>query len=230
MAMENLNIHISKSIFKNKIVYIGLFIAFVIMMLCFPNEGKFQYDYHKGRPWLYETLIAPIDFPILKTQSELLEEKDKVASKIIPYYVYDAGVLNEQLQQLTHKEAEVMLPEDVEVVVTEAFKNVYSDGVMPDKTAISQNEDVDVNNTGYIVMQRGKRAIETPEAELYTQSKAIRYIKSELLANLPKYNADSILTLLDMQSLIVPNLSYDPATTQLLHCSSSISCLYRISG
>ena len=37
--MENLNIHFSKSIFRNKIVYIGLFIAFVVMLLCYPNEG-----------------------------------------------------------------------------------------------------------------------------------------------------------------------------------------------
>ncbi|MBR4093799.1 MAG: hypothetical protein IKK23_00135, partial [Bacteroidales bacterium] len=117
--MENLNIHISKSVFKNKIVYIGLFVAFVIMLLCYPNEGKFKYDYHKGRPWLYETLTAPIDFPVLKTPAELMAERDEAASKVIPYYTYDSGILNEQLHELSRRESEALLADDIEVVVTE---------------------------------------------------------------------------------------------------------------
>lgn len=215
--MENLNIHISKSVFKNKIVYIGLFVAFVIMLLCYPNEGKFKYDYHKGRPWLYETLTAPIDFPVLKTPAELMAERDEAASKVIPYYTYDSGILNEQLHELSRRESEALLADDLEVIVTEAFRTIYQHGVIPDKTAVSQGKDVEVDNTNYIIVQRGKRAVETPEADLYTQSKAVRYIRSEIVVNLPQYDADSILTLLDIPGLIVPNLSYDPATTQLLH-------------
>ncbi len=215
--MENLNIHISKSVFKNKIVYIGLSVAFVIMLLCFPNEGKFKYDYHKGRPWLYETLTAPIDFPILKTHAELVEERDQAASKVIPYYNYDAGILNEQLRELSKRSAEVLLNEDIEVVMTDVFKNIYISGVMPDKNAASQSKKTSIDNTNYIIVQRGKRAVETPESEIYTQAKALRHIKSELSVNLPQYDADSLLTLLDVQRLIIPNLSYDQATTQLLH-------------
>ena len=207
VGMENLNIHISKSIFRNKVVYIGLFIAFVIMLLFYPNEGKFQYEYHKGRPWLYETLTAPIDFPILKTPAELMEERDKAASKVIPYYMYDASILTEQSQMLTKREAEALIPEDVEVVVNEAFMKIYQEGVIPDK----------IENTNYIIVQKGKHAVEIPEADLYTKTKALRYIKSELLANVPQCNADSILTLLDIQGLLVPNLLYDQAATKLLH-------------
>ncbi len=215
--MENLNIHITKSVFKNKIVYIGLFIAFVIMLMCFPNEGKFKYDYHKGRPWLYETLTAPIDFPILKTQAELLEERDKAASEIIPYYVYDASVLHDQYQILSKKKNTLSINEELADAIADNFKKVYQDGVMPDRVAGAQGKTQDIGSTGYIILQRGKRAVETAESELYTQSEALRYIRSELLANFPQYNADSILTLLDMQGLIIPNLTYDPATTILLH-------------
>ena len=74
--MENTVIKITKRTFKNKIIYISLFLAFVVMMFFFPNEGRFKYDYQKGRPWVYETLVAPIDFPILKSQTELLAEKE----------------------------------------------------------------------------------------------------------------------------------------------------------
>ncbi|MFA6770687.1 MAG: HDIG domain-containing metalloprotein [Bacteroidales bacterium] len=51
-----------------------------------PNKGKFKYDYQRGRPWLYETLVSPVDFPVIKTNSELREERFKIASSMIPYY------------------------------------------------------------------------------------------------------------------------------------------------
>lgn len=215
--MENNGIHITKTVFKNKIVYISLFLAFVIMMLCFPNEGKFQYDYHKGRPWLYETLTAPIDFPILKTEAELLKEKDLAAAKVIPYYIYDANVLNVQLQELARQTAGADIPDSLSAVVTNAFKTVYQHGVMPAKAASLQESEIEIDNSNYIFIQRGKRATEVPESSLYTQNKAEKFVKSEVLAYFPSENADSVLSVLKIKDLLVPNLNYDYATTKLLH-------------
>ncbi len=48
-------------------------IAFVVYL--YPREAKFKYEFTKGKPWLYEDLVARFDFPILKTESELKEEK-----------------------------------------------------------------------------------------------------------------------------------------------------------
>lgn len=215
--MENTNIHLTKSILKNKVIYISLSVAFIIMMFFFPNEGKFKYDYHKGRPWLYETLTAPIDFPILKTQAELLKEKDVVASKVIPYYIYDPNVLNEQLQELARRQMSVALPEGMETTLVNAFKSLYENGLIPDKTASSQNEELEIDHSNYLFIQRDKRAVEKLESELYTQGKAERFIRSELLANYPLFNADSIISVMKLKELIIPNLYYDPATTRLLH-------------
>ena len=36
-----------------------------------PQSRCFQYEYQKGMPWRYETLTAPFDFPIHKTEDEL---------------------------------------------------------------------------------------------------------------------------------------------------------------
>ena len=90
--MEVINTHKTKAILKKRSVYVSLAVAFIVMMLFFPNEGKFKYEYHKGRPWIYETLVAPMDFPILKTEAELFAEKDAAAAKVIPYYIYDPAV------------------------------------------------------------------------------------------------------------------------------------------
>lgn len=215
--MENNGIHITKTVFKNKIVYISLFIAFVIMMLSFPNEGKFQYDYHKGRPWLYETLTAPIDFPILKTEAELLKEKDLAASKVIPYYIYDVNILSTQLQELTRQLVESNTPDSLAEAISGAFKTVYRHGVMPAKAATLYDSEVEIDNSNYIFLQRGKRATEVPESSLYTQNTAEKFVKSEILAKFPSLNVDSVLQSLKIKELFIPNLNYDQTTTKLLH-------------
>ena len=49
---------------------IMLFICIITVYL-FPKVGSFQYEYQKGMPWRYETLHAPFDFPIHKTEDEI---------------------------------------------------------------------------------------------------------------------------------------------------------------
>jgi len=50
--------------------------ATLILLLSFPREGKFKYEFQKNKPWLNEDLIAPFDFAILKTESELKVEQE----------------------------------------------------------------------------------------------------------------------------------------------------------
>ncbi len=50
-----------------------LSIAFVVYLT--PREVKFKYEFQKGKPWLYENLVAPFDFPVIKTQEEIEAEK-----------------------------------------------------------------------------------------------------------------------------------------------------------
>ena len=76
-------------------IYISLFIVFLILLFMMPRTGKFNYDYKKGSPWAYETLISQIDFPILKTSEQLQAERDAAGSSIVPYYKYEDGVEQE---------------------------------------------------------------------------------------------------------------------------------------
>ena len=57
-----------------------------------PRTAKFNYDYKKGSPWPYETLISQFDFPILKTEEQIQEEREQAGSLVIPYYKYSAEV------------------------------------------------------------------------------------------------------------------------------------------
>ena len=95
---------------KNYPIYICFIVLAVLMLVLYPREGKFQYDYQKGRPWVYETLIAPIDFPLLKTEAEMLQEKEERASEIIDFYSYDPTVAPARLEQFARRAVEISLP------------------------------------------------------------------------------------------------------------------------
>jgi len=61
-------------------------ISIAIVCFLFPRAGKFPYEYQKGKIWGHETLYAPYDIPIFKTQSELNAEKDSLLKAFVMYY------------------------------------------------------------------------------------------------------------------------------------------------
>ncbi len=42
-----------------------------LIFLVFPGESRFRFEFQKGSPWRHETLIAPFNFAILKTDAEI---------------------------------------------------------------------------------------------------------------------------------------------------------------
>ena len=73
-------------------VYLPLIVLFALLVFLMPKAPKFSYDYQKGSPWMYETLIAQFDFPILKTQSQIQQEMEKAWLSVIPYYKLNRSV------------------------------------------------------------------------------------------------------------------------------------------
>ncbi len=80
---------------------ITLFIlSIVILAFILPKEGKFKYEFSKGKPWMHQNLIAPFDFAIFKTADELEAEKKQLAKDILPYFKVDTGVIFRQKEIL----------------------------------------------------------------------------------------------------------------------------------
>ena len=61
----------------------------IIIFMCYPNTGSFKYEFHKGNPWKHETLIAPFDFPIYKTDKDITDEKLEILKDYKPYFIYN---------------------------------------------------------------------------------------------------------------------------------------------
>ena len=65
-------------------------IALVVVVLLMPRNVKFKYEYQKMRPWPHESLYAPFDFPIYKTDEAVKKEREEALSNIEPIFVFDA--------------------------------------------------------------------------------------------------------------------------------------------
>ncbi|MFW5821617.1 MAG: hypothetical protein ACOCWA_10015, partial [Bacteroidota bacterium] len=77
-------------------IYFLFILSIAALSFMFPREGKFRYEFQKGRPWMHETLVAPFDFPIYKTDAKLESQIDSLENEFQPYFTLDTTVLNKQ--------------------------------------------------------------------------------------------------------------------------------------
>lgn len=75
-------------------------IAIVLLVLMFPHEGKFKYEFQKGKPWQNDDMIAPFDFAILKTESQINKEKKNILANHHPYFRLDTTIYNKKIVEL----------------------------------------------------------------------------------------------------------------------------------
>lgn len=67
-----------------------LLVASVLLLLMFPHQQKeTHYNYSVGAFWMGEDLVAPFDFVVSKTQSELDQEIARAKSNMLLYYTID---------------------------------------------------------------------------------------------------------------------------------------------
>lgn len=61
----------------------------VIVVWQMPRTVKFKYEYQKMRPWQYESLYAPFNFPIYKTSEQLKIEEEQYLKDFYPVFMFD---------------------------------------------------------------------------------------------------------------------------------------------
>lgn len=193
-------------------ILLPLGIAFLLLVLLMPRSAKFAYDYHKGRTWKYETLYAQFDFPIYKTEEQMLAERGEV-SEPIPYFRYSDEVVTRSLLAAERLELKTLRSATVS-----ALRSIYQKGVMAD----DQNRKGSEAAPEVIYIQRDKRATKVPFSEVYRLTDARARLLSELSA-LSDANVDSLLRVSGAYALLVPNLLYDEQTTALVHAESNMS-------
>ena len=74
-------------------------LAFVVMLLA-PRSRSFQYLFSSGKPWSYDLITAPYDFPIYKSAEQLQMEQDSIRQETLPVYTFDRDLMARKLNQL----------------------------------------------------------------------------------------------------------------------------------
>ena len=198
-------------------IVVPLVLIFVILTLVFPRSAKFAYDYKKGSPWTHETLLAQFDFPILKTEEQLREERSRSKSATVPYYRFRQDIVDNNLKaagDLDLGEYSSLRPQ-----ILSALENVYSRGVVTDEgVRLEKGEDP---TSAVMYIQKGKRATKRPASEVYKESDARARLLSDVSAKRHSANVDSVLRAARVYDLVTANLDYDPRTTDLVNSESS---------
>ena len=204
-------------------VYVPLLTLFLLLVFIMPRDPKFHYDYKKGSPWMYETLVTQFDFPVLKTAQQLQEEREKAGSTVVPFYKLDQSAAAKAENDLASMNLD-QFP-DLEVGLSDAITSIYSKGVL----APYSGELARSNSSGLIYIQKNRRAVKVPVTEVYTVETASSYLKTVIQESCPESHVDSLFNLIDVSALVVPNLMFDQQTTDLVH-EESIDFISPTSG
>ena len=198
-------------------VVVPLVVLFVILTLIFPRSAKFSYDYRKGSPWAYETLIAQFDFPIMKTDEQLREERSKNKSVVIPYYRYRQDVVDNCGKAAD--ELDLGRYSSIRAQIRSSLDDIYSSGVVTDEGVKLDKSDNPA--TAVLYIHKGKRVTKKPVSEVFKESDAKAKLLSDVASKHTKFNVDSVLRATGVYDLIVPNLEYDSRSTELVNSENS---------
>lgn len=197
--------------YKRGIYIISSFlVVVVILVFAMPRRASFGYDYKKGQVWKYETLYSPMDFPILKTEEQIREDKLSARSMEIPYYRCSSSVAGNSLLAVDN-----LALGQLSYGVTSALKTIYKTGVVSDE-GIRQS-DGSVSTSEVVYIQKDKRAAKYPAKEVLKLSDARKKLLSLVMESEPEVNVDSIFRAQFVYDLVLPNLVFDPQTTELVN-------------
>ena len=195
-------------------VYLPLIVLFLGLVFLLPRNPKFNYDYRKGSPWMYETLISQFDFPVLKTETQLQQEKLQAWSAVTPYFRLDLEAVRNIDDRLSEKDfGEYPM---LRGAVAKALSEVYAHGVVA-SSGFDNVNDVFEKGTGYIYVQQDRNAIKVPVSEVFTQDQAVSYMMESLKQAFPRQDIGTIWNTAELSDLVKPDLIYDQETTQIVH-------------
>ena len=187
-------------------------LALLIVVMLMPRNVKFKYEYQKMRPWPHESLYAPFNFPIYKTEETVKKERDEALKNIEPIFNYDA------LGTETNRE-KLLKDFDSQWVDSLGDKDYYKNLVLNifdhiENVGIVAKNDRTMNFKGEetVVVVRNKVQTKCKYDDLNTMTTASEYIQSQLL-KISDYHTMQLINNL-LHSSLRPNVLYSENLTK----------------
>ncbi|MCD8186487.1 MAG: HDIG domain-containing protein [Rikenellaceae bacterium] len=167
--------------------------ATVLIIWMIPRGGRYLQNFNLGELWRGETLSAPFDFSISKSETEVFEDLQHAQKSYIPVYSYDPNVQN---QVWTSIESQLYLTQDSAEVgrsIRAALGFVYAKGVASGIEHFYSDE----QGRRYIRLDKEGTLETVSVQEVFTPATAAEYIQR-----------DPILSTVDWYLFLMPNLTY----------------------
>ena len=182
------------------VVYtVSLMLAVVAIYFLLPKEDNFDRYFEIGKPWAYETVMAPKDFAIYKSDDQLEKERAEALTRLEPYV---AQSMDHRLQITGIKDLRMS------DWLLERLNEVYEVGV------ISLQDKQEFEHLGVekvIVLEGNSVKGKVLLNSIFTPKTAYDYIISK--ASVEVWIDDNLLKTSDIVEYIEPNLLVDKVKT-----------------
>ena len=201
-------------------IYLTLIFVVTLAALYFalPQEGRFRYEFRKGRPWMHETLIAPFNFAIMKPDKVITNERDSLLNSIIPYFVFHDLVGKNQIQSLSLKIDDIFRNETTEILysrvikekILAVFEKIYNSGIIEEDISNNPNLNgkkeilVVKNNVGKRIPIRSVNSLKAAYTKVQLELNALKQTDNDLKLIIEKLHPEDFISV---------NLVYDSAKT-----------------
>lgn len=222
-------ISIPKTIAKNLRIISSFALLALIVTILAPREKGFQYQFSKGKPWQYDLLTAPYDFPIYKAEQRLSEEQDSIRASIKPVYTLDeeiGGFMLSELNDDYERKYHESVPRPYYVYAVEQMRRLYKRGLIQAEqlSALREQGKLEINLLGRDnVMER------IPITRFYTLAEAY----DQLFDHLPQELDRSLLASMELSHYLRDNilpseeLSAQMLEQELSNLSPSVGMIQR---
>lgn len=155
-----------------------------LLILVFPREGKFKYEYQRGKPWQHDDLIAQVDFAILKPVDELKQEQEMALQALRPYFLKSIAIsdaqVNKAVNEFNSRWAASGDTSDIEKtkslnMLLNTLDTLFTNGIVS-----YTNEIADKPGDYLIWVISGNTAQQVPLGRFFTIQTAEKFIRSQI--------------------------------------------------
>ena len=186
--------------------------AVFLISILFPTSVKFRYNYAPGQFWTYDDLVAPFDFALRKSPSEMKTAERQVRENFVPFYRLEPRVeqqvladlqtaFTENLRVAGEQYADVQRnPDRYFNYARDYIRRIYQRGIIPqDEVLKSKNRDYVIN------LVDGSTVRSATIGSMFTTGRAQEALTDSLpYNNLPQ--SDFLLYV--MPDVLQPNYQY----------------------
>ena len=182
------------------VVYtVSLMLAVVAIYFLLPREDNFDRYFEIGKPWTYETVMAPKDFAIYKSEEQLEKERVEALKNLEPYV---AQVADHRLQITGVKDSRMS------DWLIDRLNDVYEVGVI----SLQDKQELEYLGVEKVVVLDGN-SVKGKELlnSIFTPKTAYDYILMKASGEV--WIDDNLLKTSNVAEYIEPNVSIDRAKT-----------------